>query len=220
MSAFPARRPPEPPRAGAPAGLPAPARFAHLHPDGGACLMEAAALLGGGRFTDTPPGTHPALAALARAVNDSVGDSARAALWPLAAELADAYPEGRDYAPSLVALAADAALLSRPGARRPARHGRVCRRRAERVAHVHAEGRPGRLADLLWWRGPGRRYLEHALRVLCAAPDADLRLSGLLRQAVAEARDGTADGAAARSSPPAPKPLGTSHRSGAGPGGA
>ncbi|MET9394908.1 hypothetical protein ABZY20_31620 [Streptomyces sp. NPDC006624] len=192
MTAFSASRPPRPPSAGVPDGVPSPARFAHLHPDDGACLMETAALLAGGRFTDSPPGTHPALAALARAVNDSVGDRARGDLWPLAAELADARPEGRDYAPSLVALVTDAALLARPGARRPARHGRACRRRAARLAHARADGLAGRVGDLLWWRGPGRRRLEHALRVLCAAPDADRRLSLLLRQAVAEARGDTA----------------------------
>ncbi|GGW78114.1 hypothetical protein [Streptomyces caelestis] len=177
-----------------PDGLPAPGRFAHLHPDDGACLMESAALLAGGRFTDSPAGTHPALAALARVVNDSVGDATRHALWPLAAELADARPLDRAYAPLLVGTVVDAARVWRPASRRLARHGRACRRRGERLAHGRTAGLPGRVADLLWWRGPGRRRLEHALRVLCAAPDADQRLARLLRKAVAEARAGAARG--------------------------
>ncbi|MEU0111258.1 hypothetical protein ABZ313_38715, partial [Streptomyces sp. NPDC006251] len=82
----------------------------------------------------------------------------------------------------------DAARSPRPTARRRARASRGCRRRAARLARARAGGLPGRVADLLWWRGPGRRSLEHALRVLCAAPDADQRLSRLLRQAVADAR--------------------------------
>ncbi|MFH9060588.1 hypothetical protein ACH4GM_05100 [Streptomyces coeruleorubidus] len=197
MIAFPPHTPDPPPRhspAGPPDGLPAPGRFAHLHPDDGACLMEAAALLAGDRFTDSPAGTHPVLAALARVVNDSVGDATRHALWPLAAELADARPADRAYAPRLVGTVVDEARVLRPASRRLARHGRACRRRGERLAHVRAGGLPGRVADLLWWRGPGRRHLEHALGVLCAAPDADQRLVRLLRAAVAEARHGVGRG--------------------------
>lgn len=186
--------PGSPPSGGhVPGGLPPPGRFAHLHPDDGACLMEAAALLAGDRFTDSPAGTHPVLAALARAVNDSVGDPARLALWPLAAELADARPEQRAYAPLLVAMAADAARRVRPANRALSRHGRACRRRAERLTLSPSAGPAGRLADLLWWRGPGSRRLDRAVRVLGAAPDADQRLSELLRQAVAMARESSPD---------------------------
>ncbi|MFF5369875.1 hypothetical protein [Streptomyces sp. NPDC013187] len=189
MTALPGRRWPVMSAAAAPDGLPSPGRFAHLHPDDGACLMEAAALLASGRFTDSPAGTHPALAALARVVYDSVGDGARHALWPLGADLADAHPPGRDYAPLLVGTVVDAARLVRPSSRPLARYGRACRGRAERVSHASAGGAAVRIADLLWWRGPGRRHLEHALRVLCAAPDAEQRLSRLLRQAVGQARE-------------------------------
>ncbi|MFI6853899.1 hypothetical protein [Streptomyces sp. NPDC050416] len=151
--------------------------------------MESAALLAGDGFTDSPACTHPALAALARVVNDSVGDATRHALWSLAAELADARPLDRAYTSLLVGSVVDAARVLHPASRRLARHGRACRRRSEKPAQALEGGLPGRAADLLWWRGPGRRYLEHALRVLCAAPDADQRLAGLLRRAVAEARD-------------------------------
>ncbi|MFF8934408.1 hypothetical protein ACF08O_06630 [Streptomyces paradoxus] len=189
MTALPGRRASVEPPAGAPAGLPVPGRFAHLHPDDGACLMEAAGLLATGRLTDSPAGTHPALAALARVVNDSVGDDARHALWPLAADLADARPAGRDYPPLLVGTAVDAARRVRPASRRLARDGRACRRRAQRLAAAPASGPVARIADLLWWRGPGRRRLERSLRVLCAAPEADRLLSLLLRQAVAQVRE-------------------------------
>ncbi|MFD5233680.1 hypothetical protein ACFWJ5_35175 [Streptomyces qaidamensis] len=174
---------------GLPSGLPVPARFAHLHPDDGACLVEAAGLLATSRFTDSPAGTHPALAALARVVNDSVGDEARHALWPLAADLADARPADRAYPALLVGMVVDAAHGVRPASRRLARNGRACRQRAERLAGAPAGGPAVRIADLLWWRGPGRRRLEQALRVLCAAPEADRLLSRLLRQAVARARE-------------------------------
>ncbi|MEU7723423.1 hypothetical protein [Streptomyces tibetensis] len=189
MTALPGRRRSAQSPAGAPDGLPSPGRFAHLHPEDGACLMEAAALLSSGRFTDSPAGAHPALAALARVVNDSVGDGARHALWPLAADLADAHPSGRAFAPVLVGTVVDAARLVRPSSRPLARYGRACRRRADRVTRASVGGAAARICDLLWWRGPGRRHLEHALRVLCAAPDAEQRLSGVLRQAVAQARE-------------------------------
>lgn len=198
MTALPGRRASVESPAGVPDSLPVPGRFAHLHPDDGACLMEAAAVLSSGRFTDSPPGTHPALAALARVVNDSVGDDARRALWPLAADLADARPAGRDYAPLLVGAVVDAARLVRPASRRLARHGRACRARVARLADAPPGGQAARIGDLLWWRGPGRRHLERALGVLCAAPDADQRLSGLLREAVAQARECAGGGAPSR----------------------
>jgi hypothetical protein len=198
MTALPGRRASVESPGGVPAGLPAPGRFAHLHPDDGACLMEAAGLLATGRFTDSPAGTHPALAALARVVNDSVGDDARHGLWPLAADLADARPAGRDYPPLLVGTVVDAARRVRPASRRLARNGRACRRRAERLADAPAGGRAARGADLLWWRGRGRRCLEQALRVLCAAPEADRLLCLLLRQAVTEAREYTGGPAPSR----------------------
>lgn len=188
MPATPDPRPPEARRAGLPDGLPTPGRFAHLHPDDGACLMEAAALLATGRFTDSPPGTNPVLAALARAVNDSVSEPTRRALWPLAADLADARPVDRTYSPLLIGAVVDAARRLRPESRRLKRRGTACRARADRLAHARTPEAPARIADLLWWRGPGHHHLEHALRVLSAAPDADLRLSQLLRQGVVDAR--------------------------------
>ncbi|MEV7082752.1 hypothetical protein AB0N88_30105 [Streptomyces sp. NPDC093516] len=186
--------PPAAPSGGAvPGGLPRPGRFAHLHPDDGACLMEVAALLAGDRFGDSPAGTHPALAELARAVNDNVGDSARLDLWPLAAELASARPAERAYAPLLVGTALEAARRVRPGSRLLSRHSRACRRRARRLGSSRAAGPVARLADLLWWRGPGSRRLDRAVRVLSAASDADRHLSALLRQAVARARESSTD---------------------------
>ena len=56
---------------------------AHRDPDDGVCMMEAAALLAGEQFTDSPACTHPAIAAAARTVNDGLGDAARQALVPL-----------------------------------------------------------------------------------------------------------------------------------------
>ncbi|MBT2369348.1 hypothetical protein J7E88_29630 [Streptomyces sp. ISL-10] len=177
-----------PPRAGLPDGLPVPGRFAHLHPDDGACLMEAASLLATGRFTDRPPGTHPVLAALARAVNDAVDDATRLTLWPLAADLANADPADRAYGPLLVGTVVDAARLVRPDSRRLKRRSAACHARANRLARARTSTTSARVADMLWWHGPGHHHFEHALRVLLTAPDADQRLSRLLHRAVTETR--------------------------------
>ncbi|MEU0009384.1 hypothetical protein ABZ079_35470 [Streptomyces sp. NPDC006314] len=171
-------------------GLPAPGRFTHLHPDDGACLMETASLLGTGRFTDSPPGTHPVLAALARAVNDAVDDATRHTLWPLAADLADANPTDRAYGPLLVGTVVDAARRVQPDSRRLRGRSAACHARAHRLAPACTASTPARITDMLWWHGPGHHHLEHALRVLLTAPDANQRLSRLLHRAVTEARGG------------------------------
>ena len=55
----------------------------HRSPKRGACFMEYASHLAGERWSDHPACTHPAVAALARAVNDCTGDDARGRLVPL-----------------------------------------------------------------------------------------------------------------------------------------
>ena len=49
----------------------------------GACFMEYASFLAGERWSDHPSCTHPALACLARAVNDCTRDSGRSVIAPL-----------------------------------------------------------------------------------------------------------------------------------------
>lgn len=63
-----------------PDGLPVLGSGRHRSPRKGACLMEYASLLAGERWSDSPSCTHPALATLARAVNDCSGDQARQGL--------------------------------------------------------------------------------------------------------------------------------------------
>lgn len=59
----------------------------HRNPRKGACFMEFASYLAGERWSDRPECTHPALAELARAVNDHVGDETRQVLLPLVPEV-------------------------------------------------------------------------------------------------------------------------------------
>ncbi len=74
--------------AASPPGIPVLGRGAHLRPEWGACLMEYVSVLAGERFSDAPRCTHPALAALARRVNDRTDDQeARSRLALLAPDL-------------------------------------------------------------------------------------------------------------------------------------
>jgi hypothetical protein len=66
-----------------PSNLPRLGRGRHLPGSPEMCAMEAAAWLSGERWSDRPASVHPAVAAVARWVNDSVSDRERQALWPL-----------------------------------------------------------------------------------------------------------------------------------------
>jgi hypothetical protein len=62
--------------------MPVLSRGKHRSPKKGACFMELASYLAGERWSDHPSCTHSLLAALARDVNDHVGDEARSRLAP------------------------------------------------------------------------------------------------------------------------------------------
>lgn len=55
----------------------------HRNPRKGACFMEMASYLAGEKWSDHPKCTQPLLGAMAREINDRVGDSARQELVPL-----------------------------------------------------------------------------------------------------------------------------------------
>jgi hypothetical protein len=57
--------------------LPVLSRGRHRDAESGRCLMEFTALLAGEDLTDRPSCVHPLVAAVARVVNDSVGDRVR-----------------------------------------------------------------------------------------------------------------------------------------------
>ena len=63
--------------------VPVLSRGKHRRPEDGACFMEMASVLAGSRWSDSPPGTHPLLAHLARLVNDATSDDGRASLAPM-----------------------------------------------------------------------------------------------------------------------------------------
>ena len=76
--------------------LPLLQRGRHRRPEDGACVMEYVSVLAGAPFTDHPRCTHPALATLARLVNDWIDDDgARSELARLAPGRASTTHPGR-----------------------------------------------------------------------------------------------------------------------------
>src|SRR5688572_3407094 len=67
--------------------VPVLSRGKHRNPKKGACFMELASFLAGEPWSDHPACTHGLLAAMARDVNDHVGDAARSRLAVLIPEV-------------------------------------------------------------------------------------------------------------------------------------
>lgn len=133
----------------APTALPLLQRGSHAHPDDGACFMEFASLLAGERFTDRPRCTHPVLAAVARAVNDAVGDRTRQQLVPLIPDVIGVGRDDRRAGPLLVALCTERALSAQEEHRTCFANGcgspRCAHRQWLRSAHGRARRRLARL---------------------------------------------------------------------------
>lgn len=84
----------------------------------GACLMEYASVLAGERFSDAPRCTDPALAAVARAVNDYSSDASRQRIAPYAGDLTAAHGAGDDVQNGIVRRCLLTALRYADGGRR------------------------------------------------------------------------------------------------------
>ncbi|MBK4346026.1 hypothetical protein [Lacisediminihabitans changchengi] len=90
--------------------IPVLGRGRHRTPKSGACFMEFASYLAGERWSDHPACTHPALAALARLVNDCSSDSSRGRLVTLVPSVVGLLGDGRRTTVRLSVLAVTAAL--------------------------------------------------------------------------------------------------------------
>ncbi|GGB93699.1 hypothetical protein [Cellulomonas carbonis] len=183
----------------------------HRRPKDGACFMEWASLLAGERWSDRPACTHRLLAHLARLVNDTVDDDARAGLVRLVPDVVGLVGDDPRWDYEIASLAAARALPV--ASREEARVLAVGLMTSERLIAVH-EGRP---ADDLrpraraaldevpgeagWARRftaglvsvrsrnhPGELVVEHAVEALAAAPDGAARLVRLLTEEVALCR--------------------------------
>lgn len=90
--------------------LPVLSRGKHRTPRRGACFMEYASYLAGESWSDHPSCTDPALASLARMVNDCTSDAARGRLVTLIPSVIGLTGEGTITGIRLAARAASAAL--------------------------------------------------------------------------------------------------------------
>lgn len=70
-----------------PNAMPTLSANSHRPGDGRACVMEYVALLAGEPWSDGPECTHPALAGVARTINDTIGDDRRHLLVPFIGRL-------------------------------------------------------------------------------------------------------------------------------------
>ena len=90
--------------------LPVLARGKHRNPRRGGCFMEYASYLAGERWSDHPTCTDPALASLARMVNDCTSDAARGQLVTLIPSVIGLVGDDRRTGIMIAARAASAAL--------------------------------------------------------------------------------------------------------------
>jgi len=173
--------------------LPVLTRGWHRGPEDGACVMEYVSVLAGTRFTDHPRCTPPALAALARLVNDRiVDDDVRSKLALLAPDLIEvrAHPATTHC---VIASCLAAAQALRPATPRAAR-----RRLAKTCARMHRLERGDRLTRvrLRCWEllNPPNVTVSSAFQLLfeqlreLAQPQRDARLCELLHSTVAACR--------------------------------
>ena len=175
-----------------PDGLPMLARGGHRSPEQGACLMEYVSVLAGAQFSDHPRCTHPALAQLARVVNDEVIDpAARARLAMLAPDLIGTRCRDPRITLTVMACCLRAAVAARPQGRDlvlaleriDAQLNRLQARQGRRWARLRTVGsEPGVLAVI----STLRVVLRHTNRF--RGPRHDEQLCELLQRAVADCR--------------------------------
>jgi hypothetical protein len=175
-----------------PDGLPMLDRGAHRSPERGACLMEYVSVLAGTRFSDHPSCTHPALAQLARVVNDEIVDpAARSRLAVLAPDLIGTRSRDPRITLTVMACCLRAALAVRPQGRDleqalrriETQLSRLEGSRARRWARCRSVVcEPGALSMIATLRVT----LKHTRRF--RGPRHDEQLCELLEQAVADCR--------------------------------
>ncbi|MDQ2884081.1 MAG: hypothetical protein M3Y48_23780 [Actinomycetota bacterium] len=177
---------------GEPDGLPMLDRGGHHNPEQGACLMEYVSVLAGVRFSDHPRCTHPALAQLARVVNDEIVDpAARSRLAVLAPDLISTRCRDPRITLTVMACCLRAAVAARPQGRDLPEALERIEAQLSRLA-TQRDRRWARLRNVGW--EPGALSVVATLRVVLRhthrfrGPRHDEQLCELLEQAVADCR--------------------------------
>ncbi|HEX6405493.1 MAG TPA: hypothetical protein VF003_20400 [Pseudonocardiaceae bacterium] len=173
--------------------LPVLSRGWHRGPEDGACVMEYVSVLAGARFTDHPRCTPPALAALARLVNDRiVDDGVRSKLALLAPDLIGIRADPATTQ-CVIASCLTAADELQPALPRGAR--RKLTRTSARMRRLERGDRWTRIRLRCWeLLNPPNVAVSSAFQLLfeqirgLAQPQRDARLSELLHSTVAACR--------------------------------
>ena len=173
--------------------LPLLTRGWHRGPEDGACVMEYVSVLAGSRFTDHPRCTPPALAALARLVNDRiVDDGVRSQLALLAPDLI-----GIESQPGTTQCVIASCLVA-AAAQQPVMHPAIQRRLVRTCARMRRLERGDRWTRirLRCWEllNPPNVTVSSAFQCVfeqlrgLTQRERDVQLAELLRTAVAECR--------------------------------
>ncbi|MFB4294500.1 hypothetical protein ACBI99_43155 [Nonomuraea sp. ATR24] len=193
--------------------MPVLSRGRHRNPKRGACFMELASYLAGERWSDHPACTHPLLAALARLVNDNIGDAQRGRLVELVPSIigltsddlrVDAHIALRCATTALPVAAAERQLalavsvlaaeemLARLDGRPPGRLSERSRAAMEQVPQAAAQARRFSRAARITEKGFRRYAAPNAVQlavvgiVQACVPDPDPLLRDLLAGAIAD----------------------------------
>lgn len=139
----------------------------HRRASDGACVMEYVSVLAGEKFSDRPRCTHPALALLARLVNDRIDDDAvRSRLALLAPGFIGTNTRDLRVVPTLtVACLWAAAKTGAPAADQLGRRLRRARSRLARIEHSRIARWRRRLCEVLVEPGLGGCSTKAALEL-------------------------------------------------------
>jgi len=171
--------------------LPILQRGRHRRPEDGACVMEYVSVLAGCTFTDHPRCTHPALATLARLVNDWIDDDqSRSELALLAPDLIGTGAGDLRTTHRVVATCLSAAATVRP---LPLAASAQLARSIKRIRDLDRGGRWARVR-LIGWQllNPAGVMVGSAFQVMIgqlqglSRREQNARLRTLLRDAVAD----------------------------------
>ena len=177
----------------APNQLPLLQRGHHRRPGDGACVMEYVSVLAGGKFTDHPRCTHPALATLARLANDWIDDDeARSKLALLAPDLIDTGRGDLRITQCVVASCLQGAAAAR---QLPPAAERQLTRARRRIGDIERGGSWARIRLGCWQvLNPPNVAVSSAFQVAIGQlrglprPERNARLSTLLSDAIADCR--------------------------------
>lgn len=177
----------------APNQLPLLQRGYHRRPEDGACVMEYVSVLAGEKFTDHPRCTHPALATLARLVNDWIDDDkARGELALLAPDLIGT---GRGDLRTTQCVIASCLQVTTSDRRLPPAAERQFAKARRRIGDIERGGGWARVRLGCWQAlNPPSAVVSSAFQVAMGQlrglprPERNARLGKLLRDTVADCR--------------------------------